>query len=243
VFRLAFDGAVAPAGTLQPTTSADAGVPPEFVPGVDGQALVLQDKPKRGWALLFARGFPAARGSVALWVSPLDWSYTDARFHMFLSAAFYPPDTPLAALDEKTQHSNYLLYKYAMPFGAPLLWLYAGTRPGQPADKFSLGLTAADMTDWLPGTWHQLVLTWNAADKYPRCQLFVDGESIGMTSSEWNRFDFSGQARLLLGASWGGEGRTAVDEFALYDVCLSEDDVGAAYAGVKERLAQRGRDK
>lgn len=211
------------------------GGPLEIVPGPGGDAFVVQDKPKKGLRIIFTRGFPAQAGTLSFWVCPLDWCYDDEKFHMFANLACYPADTEPNARDEKTVSSSWLLYKYMKPYasGNALLLLYNDRNK----NSWTLGHRATEMTDWKPGIWHHLAVTWKAADRYPSCALYVDGVRTAETNSDWHRFDFSGQAVITFGASWGNEGRTAICHVMLYGERLTEEEMGTLYAEEMEAWA------
>lgn len=135
---LPFDGSVQPRISAEGTEVTATG-PAEFAAGKLGQALRVGDGaaslelPAKGNVL-------AERGTVELWVCPLDWKGNDEKFHEFFA----------------TSRTGWILvYKYMSP--GSLLFLLADDRAN------SSWLTArADIGDWEPGQWHHLAATWRA---------------------------------------------------------------------------------
>lgn len=228
VCDLRFNGNTNASGTLQPAATEIVGAAPVFVAGLEGKALVIQDEPTRGVKFLFDKGFPATGGSISLWVHLVDWAYDDEKFHVFLEAAFYPADVQAGEMSKDNPLSRYLLYKYAKPYasGSALLLAYDDNRK----NRWILGQKYTEMGGWKRGTWHHLVIVWDKTARDACTMFFVDGMMSGVTNSQWDRFDYSGRVLLTFGASWGSEGKTAVDHVSIYDRPLSPDEINDMYS-------------
>ncbi len=179
---------------------------------------------KRGEALLSGEGvgyvsydvkgnIVPERGSVEMWVSPVDWEGSDVKFHVFFEAM---------------DPGWLLLYKYRV-YGSGLFFLLSD-------DKLSYQSAVQDITTWKPGEWHHLVGTW---EKREAC-LYVDGKLSQRITNHKVPTGLTG--RFMVGdRPWmvPRDARSLVDEVYIYDRPLDSKEVEWAYQHALDRPAGR----
>ena len=95
-------------------------------------------------------------------------------------------------------------------------------------------------SQWKAGQWHHAALVWSAKQQF--CRLFMDG--AGQASSPYTS-PAQGPARIisLSPSPTDLSGRTpacaVLDEFAMYDHPLSEEDISKLYRQGQELLAEQ----
>ena len=240
LLEMLFNGTVDIKGRVVPFPKIEAIGNLEYLPGIERKALVIENTPKRGIGFLIDNKTLSEEGTMSLWVCPVDWKYDDEKHHIFANALVYSPDISADKIgDEKSAGFNFLLYKYgrAPIHGVCLRWL--GRKQNNEA-VFVLGNQEDNIRDWLPDKWHHLVVTWKKSDATGRLSLgfFLDGECKQFGTSNFN---LDGRIYFRLGASWGGTGKTALDNFRLYSRALSSEEVSLLYDEGYQLLVTSGR--
>ncbi|MDD4558166.1 MAG: hypothetical protein PHX89_04355 [bacterium] len=240
LLEMLFDGTVDIKGCVIPSPKVDVIGNLEYLPGIEGKALVIENTPKRGIGFLIDNKSLSQEGTMSLWVCPLDWKYDDEKHHIFANALVYSHDISADKIgDEKHAGFSFLLYKYgrAPIHGACLRWL--GRKQNNEA-VFVLGNQEDNIRDWLPDKWHHLVVTWKKSAATGRLSLsfFLDGEN---KQSGASNFNLDGRIYFYLGACWGGTGKTALDNFRLYNRALPSEAVSSLYDEGYQALVTSGR--
>ena len=138
---------------LDGTVAATAEGQPELTDGRFGKALL--SGPGTGYLYFPTNGLvDLNRGTVEMWVCPVDWDGTEEKFHVFF--------------DVRGEGALYL-YKY---YQGGLLMLSCPNITG-PYHSAS-----ADIKAWKPGEWHHIAGTWREAKQ----SVYVDGKPIGTTT-------------------------------------------------------------
>ncbi len=148
----------------------------------------------------------AGEGSVAMWVSPLDWSAKDKDFHVFFDAR---GDGAL------------VLYKY---FEDSRL-LFLATRDINSDGNIVVGQSL----DWSPGTWKHLVATWS----YQGIRLYLDGSPVANIPTPAD-LPKTLMSTIDLGDSAWGRPRVSsslLDEVRLFNHALTPAQVARLYRG------------
>ncbi|MCX7599719.1 MAG: LamG domain-containing protein [Armatimonadetes bacterium] len=196
-FEEGFDGQSA-AGVVPPTVEGR----PELVDGRFGKALL--SGPSTGYLLFPTAGIVSpVRGTVEMWVCPLDWDGTEEKFHVFF--------------DARGQGALYL-YKY---YQGGLLMLSCSRLEGPYL------AASADIKSWKPGEWHHIAGTWRPGKQ---C-VYVDGKLVAsvqpsLPSSLEPTFRIGDHP-------WHIERTTSslIDRVRIYDRFLTEEEVSAHYRG------------
>jgi hypothetical protein len=98
--------------------------------------------------------FDPRQGTVSMWVSPQNWKVSSKKWQKFFSV--YSNDFQL------------VLYKYMWPNNL-MFYLRYPNAPGK--KKIFTAMTMLNDTDWTPGKWHKLDITWDSRGM----KLYVDG--------------------------------------------------------------------
>ncbi|MEA3402451.1 MAG: DUF6067 family protein [Armatimonadota bacterium] len=199
---LPLDGSVQPRIAAEPTEVSVSG-PEEYAEGMIGRALVVGDGaaqlelPAKGNVL-------AERGTVEMWVCPLDWSGGDSKFHEFFATS---------------GEGWILLYKYLSP--GRLLFLMADDRAAQ-----SWMTAAANIRDWEPGQWHHIAATWRTGE----IAVYVERQQAASVPEAPLSPDV-GEVIQLGDRPWHIErdARTLIDEVVVYRRALAAAEVEASY--------------
>ena len=192
-------------GDFKPQKSGD----PELAPGLIGKALVagtgaLAFPDPDNWTI-------GTRGSLAVWVSPVEWNHQQAgntNFVVSWGGAFYlERQGPIRNPDGTWKRNEALL---------------VGTQRGP------RGSRGAGCRDWQPGRWHLLAVNWS----WPQLALSVDGGAFRavVLPGKPDPKLFGG---LVVG-SRGGD-RTLVDEFFCFNRPLSETEVHDLFEALRPR--------
>ncbi|NQU40107.1 MAG: hypothetical protein HQ523_09155 [Lentisphaerae bacterium] len=223
VFRAPFEGtadAVVAGG--DPACKREA---QHFGPGIDGQAVYLGRD-----ALMYqtAQNLPEERGTLTMWVMPIDWTADDGERHGFFSTQIVMDGEQIASqislhkyqhYPPSARHSNHLV-------------LFTARRQQRGA-QFTfqrVGTDGIPIFDWQPGAWHFLALTWNQASGL--MQLFIDGHKklsrrMAIPDHFGPHFFFN-----------GGQRKTddiALDDLRIYDAALTQGEVRALYLEIIDR--------
>jgi len=175
---------------------------PKLVDGKFGKALL--SGPGTGYVYYPTKGLVLAnRGTVEMWVCPVDWDGTEEKFHVFF--------------DVRGEGALYL-YKY---YQGGLLML---TCPNVAGPYHS---AAADIKAWKPGEWHHIAGTWREAKQ---C-VYIDGKLIGTTTPALP--SSLGETFRIGDHPWHIERTSSslVDRVRVYDRALAEGQIAAHYEG------------
>ena len=187
-------------------------VPPEFRDGVSGQSLLIggkAGKQQRTYESSAQNIFDFKKGTVSLWVKPIDWNGLPTRyFHMIFRA--------VSAGKSNTQM---LIYKY---FNSENLLFLLG-----PMANSHFTTLNNPVRHWQPGQWHHLAAVWNGSD----LAFYLDGQLYG---TQKMRFPVSGNvpcASIALGPKgWDNtDGETLVDELKIFSRPLAPPEITALY--------------
>ncbi len=207
-FYAAFDGTLE-AGQAAGDRAGQAEGKPEFMPGHAGQAVVVGDL--GGSA---AVTFPSAgnvnleRGTVSLWVMPVNWQGDDKQNHLFFNA--------------RAKTGGYLLYKYATPAWGLNFHLDPNEGVASKMNVFK------PISDWQPGQWHHLAASWT---HYEAVKVYIDGKLAAQSQGAGLTQEPLAE-NMRFGGCWGSNGdRTALDEAMIFDRMLSDEEV-ASLAGI-----------
>jgi hypothetical protein len=179
----------------------------KFRPGKRGQALLSGD----GYGYVsyaVENNIRTDRGSIELWVSPVDWEGNNDKFHVFFEA-----ETP----------GWLLLYKYLGP-GSGMFLLSELHQTWQVAKQ--------DIGHFKPGHWHHLVATWNS----PQALFYLDGKPSEPVRNPPLPQGLTG--RFLVGdRPWHlpRNARSLIDELYIYDRALDEKEVLWAFENAAVR--------
>lgn len=153
------------------------------------------------------KNFNPARGSVSLWVKPINWQMNDIKYNqVFFEARF----------------TGYRLLIQKQP-AANIITLYLKSKN----KKYHINGRAED---WLPGQWHNLVATWDRNGM----QLYIDGKNSQLNFTEdpelpkesrWGEIWLNAIRDWIVNPEW----KTAYDEFKVYDRVLTATEVLANY--------------
>jgi len=199
---LPLDGSAQPRIAAEGTEVTVLG-PEQYAEGRIGRALVAGDGaaqlelPAEGNVL-------AERGTVEMWVCPLDWRGDDSKFHEFFAT---------------TRRGWILLYKYLTP--GTLLFLVADDRA-----QSSWTTVSANIREWEPGQWHHIAATWRPGE----LAVYVDGEQTASARDAPLSPDL-GPVIGIGDRPWHIErdARTLIDEVTVYRRALAAAEIEAAY--------------
>lgn len=206
VFHAPFDGSFDAAIAAGSKAGRPEGKP-EFMPGRVGQAVVVGDIGGSTAVNFDPASFDLDRGTLSLWVQPLNWQGDDRQNHLFFEA--------------KTDGGYYLLYKYQnTSWGAAF---YIDPDEGRRATMVAF----KPINEWRPGEWHHVACSWT---RYEAIKLYLDGQlvksSLGVGLSKRPLI-----GPLRFGGAWQSNGdRTALDEAMIFNRMLSDAEI-AALAG------------
>jgi hypothetical protein len=203
-------------GTVQPEIQkGDKGfrtsAPPEYVKGFQGKALVTGHA--RNVVFPAAGNLDLNRGTIKLWVMPIDWKVGDNLFHHF----FRVLETGSPAKDVRA--FDLLLYKF-LDIDAVLAFGMAGELTS--ANILQIPMEAS----WKPNRWHQIAFTWDREG----AALYVDGQ--GKTQKYLRGPpDRLTAGQLIVGGAYFAENktRTAIDELTIYGRKLTSHEIDQLY--------------
>lgn len=202
IFRARFEGSLAAESRRGRAEVQAVEGEAQYRPGRFGQALLCGDGGTRV-AYPLADHLDPEFGTVAMWISPVNWRPSDRKMHIFIEAG-----QPSAGW--------LLFYKYYQ--GAKLLF-----RPQN--DLLQASYPETPPLKWRTGEWHHIAATWLDG----RLQLFVDGELVHTITETflpdnlgdcfWIGDAGMGDVHKLLGA------QTLVDDLRIYDRPLSPEAI------------------
>ena len=196
-FEDTFDGQGA--GGVVPATVEGQ---PRLVDGKFGKALLTG--PNTGYLLFPTAGIVSpVRGTVEMWVCPVDWDGTEEKFHVFF--------------DARGQGALYL-YKY---YQGGLLMLSCSRLEGPYLSA------AADIKSWKPGEWHHIAGTWRPTKQ---C-VYLDGKLVAsvqpsLPASLEPTFRVGDHPWHIERSS-----SSIIDRVRIYDRFLTEEEIAAHYRG------------
>lgn len=179
---------------------------PKLVDGKFGKA--LRSGPDTGYLHFPTKGIVRPdRGTVEMWVCPLDWEGIEEKFHVFF--------------DVRGEGALYL-YKY---YQGGLLMLSCPNVSGPYSSA------SAPINTWRPKEWHFIAGTWSRS----RQCVFVDGKLIGTTAPGLPRS--LGETFCIGDHPWhiARASNSLVDRVRIYDQSLSEEHITAHFAGDFEK--------
>lgn len=182
---------------------------PEIVEGHSGRGLAVGDLGGSAGVWYPAPGnFSLERGSISMWVQPVNWRGDERGNRLFLNAR---PD-PAGLL---------CFYKYTnTTWGLTLLVDPDGTQR-------SKTYAYQQINDWEPGQWHHIAATWC---RYEGVALYIDGEQVVYKAGS-GLAEGPVQERMRFGGSWDSDGnRTVIDEIMIFDRMLAPYEIAAIAA-------------
>ena len=209
MFEASFDGTVAGDAAGRTVQPARVQGQVRFEQGIRGQALVAGEA---GAALHYPTPgcVDSERGTIAMWVKPVDWAPADDGFHIFFMS-----HSPKGWVQ---------LYKYLSPNSS--LMMLVGTGGGRPYQDY-----------WYPskessavlakGEWVHLVGTWDAG----RVALYADGELLAAIDGKGAPSEL-GETFLVGDHLWGKPREkcaTLIDEVRIYRRPLAAGEVKSLY--------------
>lgn len=203
IFHATFDGDLQ-AQFARGDTAATPEGHPQFADGYRGQGLVVGDLDgSAGVKYPVAGNFDLERGTLSLWVQPLNWD-GDTRCYRLLFRAWL------------AQGGQFLLYRNTTA-DTPL-WLYL-----EPGDApHGRAWVKAPLRDWQPGQWHHVAVTWC---RFEGMAIYVDGElkqHLGQVGGLYGPL----QSEMMFGGDWEKKGgRTVIDEAMIFDRMLSPQEI------------------
>jgi hypothetical protein len=177
----------------------------EFAPGKFGQA--FKSGPASGYLHFPAPGvLRPEEGTVEMWVSPLDWSGDEKRFHVFFDA-----------------RGDGVLYLYKF-LSSDFLMLTAADAAG----PFHNAATSVEK--WKAGQWHHIAGTWSETQQ----NLYIDGKlAASAEPSLPRRLDAE---FMIGDNPWTADGgvrasSSLIDNVRIYDRALSPEHIAAHFNG------------
>lgn len=200
-------------------------LPPIFLPGVQGQAIVVggepdekqvtitkenisQKTPGRNVYYEAAGNIDLRGGSMSFWLKPLDWDGSDAGLNTLVHLG----------------HKNNLFLFYKNLSAEQLsFYLEEDNEHGK-----SMTETVYSIAKWKRGQWHHVVFTWTNQET----SLYIDGRLV---STRKIKVPFRGfdAKRLSIGpgGSWERNymGKSLMDEVEIYKNVFTQEEVTARY--------------
>jgi len=220
VFYAPLDGALDAAEGVGGTAGTPEG-DPEFAEGRVGQGLVVGDLEGSTGVWYPAPGnFSLQRGSMSMWVQPVNWRGDATGNRLFFNGR---PDPA----------GIFCFYKYNnVTWGLTALIDPDGTPRGKT-------IVYSPIKDWEPGQWHHIACTWQ---QHEGVALYVDGKRVEYKSGSAISDD-PVQATMRFGGSWDKDGnRTVLDEIMIFDRMLGPEEIAALAGAEIEAPAEGPRD-
>ncbi|MBM4051086.1 MAG: LamG domain-containing protein, partial [Planctomycetes bacterium] len=208
IFYAPFDGSL-DAAEARGDKRAEADGKTTFAPGRKGQGLVVGDMDGSAGAYYQTAGnIVLERGTVAMWVQPVNWQGDDGLYHNFFSAN--PGEKGLL-----------MLYKYhSTSWG---LTFIVDPDDGPRAKMYCY----RSISGWKPGEWHHIACAWTRDEGMA---LYIDGEPASQIAGT-GLTDKPLKPRMRFGTDWQRKGaRTVLDEVMIFDRMLAPHEV-ASLAG------------
>lgn len=209
-FHASFDGAL-DADFARGDASGTTEGAPEFAEGRFGQGLVVGDLDGSAGVRYATEGnFSFERGTISLWVQPVNWRGDERGNRLFFNA--WPEGGGL-----------FSLYKYTSTAWG--LTLFVDPDLGRRARTFAY----SPIDDWVPGEWYHVACTWG---RHEGISLYVNGEEV-KTLNGSGLVETPPQETMRFGGDWHSEGgRTVIDEAMIFDRRLARHEI-AALAGLE----------
>ncbi len=201
-------------------------------PGIDGKGNALRLNGHEFCAYPMAGNFDPQCGTVNLWVSAENWSFTDKRYHCFFEAK--QPDFRL------------IIYKNS---GNPFVCVYLQYPGG-----VEMINAWVDVPDWQNKKWHMVTAVWDA----DAISIYIDGKlpkiyNPGNAHAAFPHKKFQqpkklpkadrngsiGLGNLFRGFRAFEEDHTALDELAIYNRCLQPQEILALYEAKRPPAAKK----
>lgn len=196
--------------------TATCAIPPEFQPGVSGQAVVIggdpkveqrvvdglpvSDKKARNCVYSSKGNLDFEQGTISFWVQPLDWKGTDPDFNVLFHA--------------RAGDNLFLIYRYWRD--TRLLFLIGSGKSTS---------TYLRVDDWGPGQWHHIAATWSPME----LRMFIDGHLICRRKRACPLKPFSKADPFSVGpgGAWSHAfiGHSLVDEFRIHNRPLTDEEI------------------
>ena len=177
---------------------------PAFAPGREGQGLVVGDvEGAAGVRYETQSNLRLDRGTIAMWVQPVNWQGDAGTCHVFLSAK----------MGEK---GSFLFYKYTnISWG---LTFYVHPDEGPRSKMYCY----RPINEWQPGQWHHIACAWTHLEGMA---LYIDGEQVKHLAGI--RFpDLALKPEMILGSDWQRKGRrTVIDELMIFGRMLAPHEI------------------
>ncbi len=185
---------------------------PQFAPGHDGRGVVVGDLGgSTGVRYATAGNFDFERGTVSMWVQPVNWRGDDDKNHLFFN------------LQAEGDTGLFSFYKYATTAWGLTFLVDPG---GAPRGKTYLHHA---ITDWEPGRWHHIAATWCRNEV---AAIYIDGEEVARLEGS-GIMDRPPAETMRVGGDWHSEGgRTVIDELMIFDRRLDPTEI-ARLAGIE----------
>lgn len=216
LFSCAFDGSVKPeithnSGEPQPRGEL------QFMKGFQGQAFVTSHTQGCAWPI--KDNLNVSAGTIKLWVMPIDWQVGDGQFHHWFRVVGEQ------GADKTVRPFDILLYKF-FEWDTALAYGMCGELTGSNSIQLPMDHL------WAPKRWHQIAFTWDATgaslymDGEGKRQAFLQGPPNAIVTDVFS----VGGPYFRENAS-----HTAIDELAIYNRKLSDQEIEALY---REELIQ-----
>jgi len=209
LFHAGFDGTVAAETVEGARPPKGISGEPRFEEGVKGKALVAGEA---GALLLYLTkgSIDPRRGSIEMWVKPVDWTPEGKAFHVFFMS--------------QSEKGWVQLYKFLAPNSG--LLMLVGKGGGRPyVDYWHVSGDSEELL--VKGKWVHLVGTWDAG----RVALYADGQVVASMQGKGEPTEL-GETFLVGDYRWSPSRpkcKTLIDEFKIYSRPLAPSEVKRAY--------------
>jgi len=177
---------------------------PKFTEGRVGRGVIVGDVDGAAGVEYETKGnFNVERGSVALWVKPLNWQGDDKQNHIFFNA--WPGEQGL-----------FSLYKYSnVTWG---LTFYLDPEDGARGKIYIY----KPINEWKPGQWHHIACTWT---RFEGMRLYIDGELVNsLAGTPMTNLPLKPTVRF--GGDWQKTGgKTVIDDAMIFNRMLAPHEV------------------
>lgn len=208
VFYAPFDGELDAAEARGKTTAKPVGNP-SFVPGHRGQGLLVGDVDDSTGAMFETAGnFSLERGTVALWVKPLNWKGDDPVFSLFFHT-------------KTSEGGSFIFYKYTNASWGLTFYVHPDRGPRTKTYCYK------PVSEWQPGQWHHIACAWT---RHEGMAIYIDGEQVRYLGGV-SMADGTPSSHMTFGGTWQRKGnRTVLDEAMVFDRMLAPHEI-AGLAG------------